>query len=129
MIEVIIFHNVDKTLFKLQNPRLSHILLILILILMPYLIFQNLVFSIVKKFLKKHNFKVIFPPPINKLSLSKLKDPIDTLISWGIYNISCQCGLSYIGQIKCKLRFRLYEYTLNILHPENSKSVIVTHIT
>ena len=72
-----------------------------------YLIFQNPVFSSIKT-LKQHIFKVIFSP-INKFSLSKLKDQLDTLNCWGIYRVSYQCGLSYMGQTKRRLYFRLYE--------------------
>ena len=59
--------------------------------------------------LKTFNLKCIFSP-VNKLKFSNLKDPIDSLNNWGIYNISCQCGLSYIGQTKRALRIRLKEH-------------------
>ena len=109
MIEVIV---VDTALFKLQNPCLSHPSHSNsnINIIIPYFLKSS--FSIAK-ILKQHNFKVIFSPVI-KLSLSKLKDPIDTLNIWGIYSISYQYGLLYIGQTKHRLCFHLYEHKHNI---------------
>ena len=47
-----------------------------------------------------------------------MKDPIDTLNCWRIYSISCQCGLSYIGQTKHRLIFHLNEHKLNIRNQE-----------
>ena len=61
------------------------------------------------------------------LSLSKLKDPIHTLNCWGIYSFSCRCSLSYIGQTKRRLCFRLNEHKLNIWNQETNKSVIAKH--
>ena len=49
---------------------------------------------------------------------------IDTLNCWGIYSVSCQCGLSYIGQTKRRLIFRLNEHKLNIRNQETNKSAI-----
>ena len=71
---------INKDLFKLQNPCLSHPFHSNsnINIIIPF--FPNSGFSIAK-ILKQHNFKVIFSA-INKLSLSKLKDPIGMLNCW-----------------------------------------------
>ena len=90
------------------------------MLVLPF--FPNSSFSIAK-ILKQHNFKVIFSPT-NKLYFSNLKDPTDTLNFWGIYSISSQCGLSYIGQTKCRLCFRLNEHKLNIRNQETNKSAI-----
>ena len=67
---------VYKALFKLQNPRISHSSHSNpnINITLPFF-FQ---IPVITKILKQHNFEVIFSPT-NKLSLSNLKDPIDTL--------------------------------------------------
>ena len=91
----------------------------------PFNPFPKSSFSIAK-ILKQQNFKIIFSS-INKLSFSKLKDPIETLYCWGIYSISCQCGLSYIGQIKHRLCFHLSEHKFNIRNQETNKSAIVKH--
>ena len=42
-------------------------------------------------------------------------------------NISYQCGLSYIGQVKRKLCFRLYQHKLCIRNQETNKPVISKH--
>ena len=61
----------------------------------------------------------IFTVNLNKrfslfeLSLFKLKDRIDELNCPGIYSISGQCGVFYIGQGKCSLCFRLCEHKLS----------------
>ena len=46
---------------------------------------------------------------------------------WGIYTISCQCGLSYIGQTKCRLCVCLNEHKLDIHNQEINKSPIAEH--
>ena len=65
--------------------------------------------------------------PINNLSFSKLKDPLNRLNYREISSISCQCGLSYIRQTKSRY-FRFYEYKLNVGHKEkNNKSTFDKH--
>ena len=71
------------------------------------------------KILKQYNFKVIFSS-INKLSLSKLKDPTDALNSWGIYSIACQCGL--LTQAKLKA------VTLLVMFPFNPSTNLIFDI-
>ncbi|KFM83277.1 hypothetical protein X975_14191, partial [Stegodyphus mimosarum] len=77
----------------------------------------------VARILHKFNFQVSFSP-INKIHGSTLKDSVSDfnswgiysiscqcgLRSWGIYSISCQCGLRYIGQTKRALKFRIKEH-------------------
>lgn len=41
---------------------------------------------------------------------SAVKAPIDDQNNWGIYQICCQCGLSYIGQSNQALKFRVKEH-------------------
>ena len=78
----------------------------------------------IHKILKQNNFKVIFSPT-NKLFLFNLKDPIDMLNCRGICSISCHCGLSYIGQTKRRLIFRLNDHKLNIRNQDFNKFAIV----
>ena len=45
----------------------------------------------------------------------------------GESSVSCECGLSYIGQIKRRLYFHLCDHKLNIRHQETNKSTTVKH--
>ena len=117
---------VDEALFKLQNLRLSHPFHSNfnshINVIIPY--FSKFSFSIVE-ILKNHSFKEIFTP-INKVSF-QVKDLIDALNSYGICNISCQCGLSYLGQTKHRFCFHLFDHKDNVRHQEINKSAIAKH--
>lgn len=80
----------------------------------------------ISRILNKFNFKVVFSP-INKLSFSILKDPINLHNSWGIYRIYCECGLSYIGQTRRSLKCRLKEHESYVKKQEFNRSTIAKH--
>ena len=76
--------------------------------------------------LKKFKFVTIFYPT-NKIRFSYIKDPIETKNNWGIYEISCQCSLKYIGQTKRALKYRINEHKNYVKKEELVKSSIATH--
>nr|XP_042911598.1 uncharacterized protein LOC122272242 [Parasteatoda tepidariorum] len=76
------------------------------LVILPY--FPKISLQ-VANILKKFDFNIIFSL-INKIKFSNLKQPIDSQNSWGIYQINCQCGLSYIGQTKRALKCHVKEH-------------------
>ncbi|XP_042900825.2 uncharacterized protein [Parasteatoda tepidariorum] len=80
----------------------------------------------VANILKKFDFNIIFSP-INKIKFSNLKQPIDSQSSWGIYQINCQCGLSYIGQTKRALKCRVKEHEAYVKKQEFKRSSIAQH--
>jgi hypothetical protein len=80
----------------------------------------------IAKILKRFDFNVIFSP-VKKVRFSNLKHPIDNLNCWGIYSISCQCGLSYIGQTKRALKFRLKEHENYVKNQDLKRSSIAQH--
>ena len=80
----------------------------------------------ISSILKKFDFFTVFSP-VNKLCFSNLKDSRIPSNNWGIYKISCQCGLSYIGQTKRALRFRLNEHKNDVKNQELNKSTIAVH--
>ncbi|XP_054719035.1 uncharacterized protein LOC129228383, partial [Uloborus diversus] len=69
----------------------------------------------VAKILKKFGFDTAFSP-VNKIKFTNLKDPIDCHSNWGIYSISCKCGLGYVGQTKRALKHRLKEHENYVKH-------------
>ena len=80
----------------------------------------------ISNILRKFKIHSIFAP-VNKLKFTCLKDPVPTLNNWGIYEISCQCGLSYIGQTKRALKFRLKEHQNYVKNQDVNKSSIAQH--
>ena len=80
----------------------------------------------IAKILKSFDFKVVFSPT-NKIHFSNLKSPIDCMSDWDVYEISCQCGLSYIGQTKRALRCRVKEHENYVKNKELKRSCIAQH--
>ncbi|XP_054709828.1 uncharacterized protein LOC129219457 [Uloborus diversus] len=80
----------------------------------------------VAKILKKFGFDTAFSP-VNKIKFTNLKDPIDCHSNWGIYSISCKCGLGYVGQTKRALKHRLKEHENYVKHKELARSSIAQH--
>ena len=80
----------------------------------------------IAKILKSFNFSTVFSP-VNKMQFTNLKDPIISLNSWGIYQVSCQCGLSYIGQTKRALKQHLKEHEVYVKNQDLARSWIAKH--
>jgi len=79
----------------------------------------------IAKVLKSLNFSIVFSP-VNKVEFTDLNDPIDSFNSWGIYKISYQCCLSYVGQTKRALRNRLEEHAYYVKN-QDYRSAIFKH--
>ena len=80
----------------------------------------------ISNILKKFKFHTIFYPT-NKIRFSFIKDPIGIDNNWGIYEISCQRNLKYIGQTKRALKYRINEHKNYVKKEELAKSSIAAH--
>jgi hypothetical protein len=76
--------------------------------------------------LRRFNIRTVLIPP-NSIQFSNLKDEIPLSLSWGIYQIPCQCGKSYIGQTRRALKFRINEHKNYVKNQELTKSAIAQH--
>ena len=116
---------VDRAVTKFSTPRDRKPISDSVhnLAVIPY---YPIVSSKIAKILKKFNFKTVFVP-INKLKFTNTKDKIPVLNNWGIYQIFCQCGLSYIGQTKRALKIRLNEHRNNVKKQDIQRSSIAEH--
>lgn len=114
-------------LYLNYSSPVSHARLIQLLspILDLFIYFPKSSFLIVKIH-KQYDFKRIFTSA-NKLTLSKLKKPIDISNSWSICSITSHCGPFYIGQTKQGLNYLITDHKKYIRKQEINKSVIVKH--
>lgn len=120
---------IDKILLKLSTHRLPSSSTqpplsssnFISLPFYPHITFQ------LAKILRQFNFNPVFTT-VKKIQFSFLKDPISTNNNCGIYQIKCSCHLSYIGQTKRALRFRIAEHINYVKKEETNRSSIAQHV-
>jgi hypothetical protein len=85
------------------------------------------IFNSISTVLSQHNTKSVGPPP-RKLSSSlwSVKDNLE-LKKPGVYSISCECSLVYIGQICHLTDIRLKEYQKHICLDHLVKAAMAEH--
>jgi len=73
----------------------------------------------------RHNIKTVGLPPRKAASfLQSIKDDLN-LKTPGIYSISCECGMVYIGQTEHSIEIRIKEQYqhIRLCHPDKSTMV------